>query len=410
MKVCFVSHSSEYGGAERAMIETMDALMGRGVECFVLLHGTGPLSRELNDRNIPFHVLPFGYWMGWETTSLRTRMKGIIKSLAASFSAARRIRGWGCDVICTNTITICTGAVASAILRLPHVWYIQEFGYEDHGLVFYLGQRLSLKIMNAFSAAYVACSVSVADKYRQWLTPSKVKVSYYSMHSVRALMGPEEGRDSSIPVSPRAGCFRCAIVGKIIEGKNQEDAVRAARELVKTGVKIELLIVGGESQYRKYLDRLVHESGLTDFVKFVGYVQNPLRIMQDSDVILVCSRSEAFGRVTVEGMLAGKPVIGARSGGTSELIGDGFNGFLYTPGNFAELADRIRYLHDNPEAAARLGRNGRNWASARFNRDRHGREILSLLSSLPDRKSLGRSIEHGVNSGWSSTLPRNRPA
>ncbi len=80
-----------------------------------------------------------------------------------------------------------------------------------------------------------------------------------------------------------------------------------------------------------------------------------------SHVALMCSHSEAFGRVTVEAIKFGLPVIGANSDGTRELIREGWNGLLYPRGQLAELADRIDRLYWDQELRARLGENGREW-------------------------------------------------
>jgi len=97
-----------------------------------------------------------------------------------------------------------------------------------------------------------------------------------------------------------------------------------------------------------------------------------------ADLVVVCSRDEAFGRVTVEAMKAGKPVIGARSGGTAELIREGENGLLYTPGEVAELAGAIRRVAHDRILAGRLAECGRGWASETFTSDRYG-ELFALV-------------------------------
>jgi glycosyltransferase involved in cell wall biosynthesis len=78
-------------------------------------------------------------------------------------------------------------------------------------------------------------------------------------------------------------------------------------------------------------------------------------------------------------MRAGKPVIGARSGGTQELIQDGFNGFLYTVGDYQELAQKIRYLYEHPAVGKQIGENGQQWATKQFTQARYGEEIYTLL-------------------------------
>jgi glycosyltransferase involved in cell wall biosynthesis len=80
----------------------------------------------------------------------------------------------------------------------------------------------------------------------------------------------------------------------------------------------------------------------------------------------VTSRCEAFGRVTVEAMRAGVPVIGTDAGGTPELVADGATGLLYRPGDAGALAAAIARLMDAPGLAMRLGEAGRVWATPRF--------------------------------------------
>jgi glycosyltransferase involved in cell wall biosynthesis len=101
----------------------------------------------------------------------------------------------------------------------------------------------------------------------------------------------------------------------------------------------------------------------------------------------MCSRKEAFGRVTVEGMKAGKPVIGANSGGTKELIKDRYNGFLYTFGDYHELAEKVKYLCQHPDEARQMGENGKQWALEKFNIEHYTEEVLTVLRRLIGKKN-----------------------
>lgn len=168
-----------------------------------------------------------------------------------------------------------------------------------------------------------------------------------------------------------------------MEGKRQEDAIRAIAALSHMGVRAELDIVGdGSPQYQQYLQAIVTENKLEQYVRFIGYVENAFPLMQNADVVLVCSRCEAFGRVTVEGMRAGKPVIGTRSGGTQELIDNGVNGFLYTAEDYKDLAEKIKYLYEHSAVAKQMGENGRKWSDEQFTEARYGHEIYMLLRQV----------------------------
>jgi len=72
MKVCFVSHSAAKGGAERALLELLETLKDRGVECYVLLPSDGPLCDDLRVLGVDQYVLPYQWWMG------KTRLYGSV--------------------------------------------------------------------------------------------------------------------------------------------------------------------------------------------------------------------------------------------------------------------------------------------------------------------------------------------
>jgi glycosyltransferase involved in cell wall biosynthesis len=94
------------------------------------------------------------------------------------------------------------------------------------------------------------------------------------------------------------------------------------------------LIVGevvGEGKIDQ-LKALAHDLGVADRVEFWGYIDDPYKAYLASDAVLMCSKNEAMGRVTVEAMSACRPVIGYDQAGTSEIIEHGRTGLLYRGG------------------------------------------------------------------------------
>lgn len=406
LKVCFVSHSAGLAGAERSLLELAETLTKMGTECSVIVPYKGPLFQELKSRGIDATGVPFTWWMGSRSplTSHRIRarfsspsiifrmIRTLLNLLTIPFIAAQ-IGLRRCDLVYTNTITICVGAVAARLLGRPHVWNIREFGFEDFGLVFDLGERFSLRVMDQLSSIVLANSQAVAAKFAPYFPPNKVRVVYSAVVASQ----PNSKGDYRLPV-PSGTSVRCVIVGLVRRAKGQEDAVLAVNELRRIGLHPVLWIVGSalDREYEAHLRRLIKDLRLEAFVKFLGEMSNPFPAMLQSDVVLVCSRHEAFGRVTVEGMLAGKPVIGTRSGGTLELVREGFNGLLYHPGDYGELALKIRYLHEHPSQALQMGQNGRDWAQARFGKTRVAEEVLSVLGeTLAEWRQRERNRKRG---------------
>ena len=74
---------------------------------------------------------------------------------------------------------------------------------------------------------------------------------------------------------------------------------------------------------------------------YLGEVTDIKKLLIDKHIVSVCSSKEAFGRVTVEAMLAGCLVIGADSGGTSSILNDQNYGFLYTPDNLESYVEKL---------------------------------------------------------------------
>ncbi len=374
MNICLLSHSAEKGGAGRSLMETVEALATRGARCLVVMPEAGELNAELEKRGIDFQIVPFKPWLaGW--LPVRGRLARVIPNAKAILRLLWLFSIRKIDVVYTNTAVLYVGAIAARLAGLPHVWHVREFGYEDHGLSFDIGEKRAIRLIGRLSSVVVANSQAVAKKYGQAIPSSKIKVIY------QGIRDESENALLNLPAPQR---FRCLIAGSIHEGKGQIDAIEAVAQLVKSNVDVELQICGriSSSGYFNFLKERVKVHQLDSRVSFETQADQAWPYYRAANVVLVCSRCEAFGRVTVEAMLAGKPVIGTRSGGTPELIREGFNGMLYEPGHAEELADKIRALYANKKEGERLCENGRQWALKQFDPGVYGDAVFQVVMQV----------------------------
>jgi glycosyltransferase involved in cell wall biosynthesis len=327
-------------------------------------------------------------WASRERISRLGQLRALLNIAAKSLLIARQAARWGCDILYSNTATICVGALAAAVLGLPHVWHLHEFG-PRMGLRLIFGERWSHRVVNRLSSLVIAPSHAVAAEAGTWLQNAPLRVIYCSMHfALRAgdVTQPSRRLSRGRPALAEAGTngkYRCLLSGAMAENKRQEDAVLALAELRRRQVEAELLLIGeGDGEYGRRLLNLVAQSHLQDRVRFLGQVDDPMPELRAADVALVCSGAEGFGRATVEAMLAGKPVIGADNTATAELIHHGVNGLLYHTGDAQDLAAKIHYLYRHPDVASQLGSNGQAWAQRVFTRHRYREELLPLLTEL----------------------------
>jgi glycosyltransferase involved in cell wall biosynthesis len=119
-----------------------------------------------------------------------------------------------------------------------------------------------------------------------------------------------------------------------------------------------------------------------DGVRFIGYLDDPTPYYCHADVALMCSSDEAFGRVTVEAMKLGLPVIGIDSGGTNEIIVDGRTGYLIPPNDPSALAGKLRRFWADEEMRSELGRQAQADALERFSPIQAMNELLEVCRAV----------------------------
>lgn len=370
MKVVLVSHSAaDGGGAELALLELVRGLRAHPeYDLHVVLPSTGPLLDRLRALGVGTSVER--YLWGWVCgpTSFAPRLRRAAGHAAGVLRLARLLRRLDADVVVTNTVVIPGAAVAARLLRTPHVWCIHEFGRRDHGFSFDVGFARSLRIVARLSQVVVVNSRAVAEEVKSHAAPRSLRLIQYGVDLAGGSRG--EVRDDALLI----------LVGTKSPGKGQEDAIRALALLREGGHAVKLRLVGGgDPRYAAALADLAGSLHVEDAVEFLPVTPDVVGEFTSAGVALVCSRAEAFGRVTVEAMKCGTPVIGARSAGTAELIRDGWNGLLYEPGDASDLAAKISLLLENRQLGERLGETGRVWALEQFSVERYAERFAAVL-------------------------------
>ena len=124
------------------------------------------------------------------------------------------------------------------------------------------------------------------------------------------------------------------------------------------------LVFAGDGPLRKNLAKDAVDRGLAKKIIFTGWRDDMARVLSVFDVFCLPSLNEGMGRVLVEAMALGKPVVASDAGGIPDLIIPGKNGILVPPQDPEELARQIRFLIENREEREKLGRAGKEMASA----------------------------------------------
>lgn len=169
-------------------------------------------------------------------------------------------------------------------------------------------------------------------------------------------------------------------VGHPFNIKGVDVLIKAFNQLSDDFAHIRLKIVGHCEDMERYKTlangnrRIEFHSGM-DYDKIIPEFEG-------CKLFVLPSRSESMGRVLLEAMACGKPVIGSAVGGIPEIIKDGVNGFLFESENCEMLAERIRRVLADDELAARMGEAGYRTAAERYSPERYAALYHAFLSSL----------------------------
>jgi glycosyltransferase involved in cell wall biosynthesis len=412
LSLCLFAHTGDLGGAERSLLELVDELVAdHGVICSVVVPFRGPLVETLERVGASCIVSEYAWWCKGEDdqrsdAEMQQRMSSSIVNIIEDVCPT--LVQIDPDVIWTQTLTIPWGAVAASLTCKPHVWSICEYGEKDHGLKFvWPFGRVVADIAQSSDLIY-ANSRGVADYLFQDMLSDRVRVLYrhISISSYHA----DDVRPSFFR---RANAVKLGIFATVAASKGQEDIILATAELVTRGRNAELLIAGGDSgPYCEHLRVLATQLQIADRVHFCGLLADPYPAMEACDVVVICSRNEAFGRVAVEAMLLCKPVVYPAAGAFMEYMIDGETGLSYPSGDIVALASRLEELIDDPDQRRSLGERAGADAAQRFTRERYGREAYQALVDLRSRVPASRSMPTVLASAVANTIEslKNRAA
>ena len=139
--------------------------------------------------------------------------------------------------------------------------------------------------------------------------------------------------------------IKILLPGRLTGWKGHSVLVKAIAQVIKSVQnKIEVLFVGPDENLalKKRLKDQIESLNMTEIFHFIGSSDEMANIYALSDIVISSSTDpEAFGRIAVEAQSMGKFVIASNHGGSVETVIDNETGYLYSPQNHEELADRI---------------------------------------------------------------------
>jgi len=322
LRILHVIQELGTGGAERILVSAYRGARDAGHTVSVAA-APGPLAAELDEQPYPLPIVGRRPW----------------RVPAAALAVRRAVGATRPDVVHAHnpTMALAAGLVTRRGRKPPGLVNVHGVPEEDW--------PTAVRLVRLSGLAPVACGPGVAAALAEHdCTP---------FATVPNAVGPAPPPAGGEELKLKPGTRLVLAVGRLVEQKNQELAIRAI-----ASVPDAVLAIAGDGPLRPRLERVASEVGTDGRVRFLGVRPDVRELMGAADAIVLSSRWEGLPLSALEALASGTPLVATSVRGLRELVVDEQDALL-VPEEPEALAAGLRRVLDDPELAARLSEAGK---------------------------------------------------
>jgi glycosyltransferase involved in cell wall biosynthesis len=203
--------------------------------------------------------------------------------------------------------------------------------------------------------------------------PEKITVIY---NGVDGPLGPENNSPAG-PVALTHGVV-LGTAGRLSAEKGMEWAILLAHDLKEKKLDFTLLIAG-EGPLMHNLTKKSRDLGLTDHIRFCGFIVDMDRFYRSIDLFILTSEWEGCSNVILEAMEKGLPVVAFNNSSIPEMVEHNTTGFLVGNKNGCELAEKVEILIREPDLRIKFGAAGKQWVREKYDLNRSFDMLIKLI-------------------------------
>jgi glycosyltransferase involved in cell wall biosynthesis len=345
-KILFIVTQSEFGGAQRYIFE-MGRLLDRNKYQIKAAAGSGDgeLFRKLEEISVPSKHL-----------EKMKRAPNPFQVISAIKEMRDTIKTERPDVLflCSTTAGI-LGSLAAISLKTKVIYRIGGWAFNDprpfwQNSLISLAERATSRLKNAIIVnSEFDWRIAVKKKIA---SPEKIVKIYNGLNPDSLEFYSKEEARSKLNLNESGRIV--GTVANFYKTKGLEHLIKAAKEIIKENSQTKFVIVG-EGRLRSKLEKMIKKYGLENNVFLKGRIPNAYKHLKAFDAFVLPSLKEGFPWIILEAMAAELPIIATKVGALPEIINDKEDGLLVEPGSSQELAERIKELLKNPDAARAMG-------------------------------------------------------
>ncbi len=377
MQILFLDQSGNLGGAELCLLDLAKFYRD---SCLVGLFVEGSFQKALENHQIAVNILSTQQLEIRKDSNFWQSISNVEQIIPLISKVAQLSRDR--DLIYANTQkALVVGAIASFISGKPLVYHLHDilslehFSQTNRLIAVFLANRFASLVIANSQATKTAFIESGGKEQLVQVVYNGFDLDRYHIDSDRITQLRQE-----LNLQER---YVIGHFSRLSPWKGQHILIEALTHCPEATAILVGDALFGEDEYVAQLHQQVKDLKLGDRVRFLGFRTDIPQLMSMCDLVAHTSTSpEPFGRVIVEAMLCGKPIIAAAAGGAIELIERDRTGWLTTPKDVQELADTINQCRQQPEKTKAIAQAGKAAASKRFNLSNIEQQIDRLLKLL----------------------------
>ena len=388
LRTVVVFHLADVTGPAKSLRPRLEAIARWGGGLDVLAPGEGSLARAYGDLGY-VSALPYASLTVPRTPREAARA---VRSFARDVGLFRReLRRRRPDVVVVVTTALPAALIAARLEHIPTVVYVGEtFPSRDtDGTVRWLGGRVIARLCEALADRLVCCSETVAGQFNRLGSAVTIYPGISRDHAEgdRAGFRARYGLEAASPV--------IAVVGNLTAGRGQDTAVRALA-LIRERLPGAQLVIAGlpprpiDEAFAASVHDLASELGVERSVVFTGFVERVADVYAAADVVVNPARfNEPFGRVALEALTAGRPVVASAVGAIPEVLRDGRDALLVPSDDPVALAEAVSRFVEDPALRDRLVAEGSRRVRSEFGEEAGVEAFERVIADVLEQRSGG---------------------
>lgn len=375
-----------WGGVENHTLNRYQKLLEHGYDAHFLVVKQSPMEQRLVQLKLPFHV----YSSVWPSVY---ELEEDIYQTCAKYNIN--------IVLCNTKDNLIASLLVARKLPIKIVYFKHMPNSDNYPL---------RKDLIRGIAGVVGVSSQIAEQIRSVNETDRLGIGlieyippFISEDKFLVFKPSNQARDEfflqefNLKLKPYPLICTIGNMYKNLKHKNYSLLFQAVEKLVFEKHKPVEVVLAGDGSRRKFLEKLVEEKNLQDYVHFLGFTQKTSELLFYADMHVLPSYEEAFGQVHIEAGLMKKPALGATGTGADDAIVHEKTGLIFKNDDCDDLVASIEKIIDNPDFGRQLGQQAYTFVRENFSNEATYEKLDKFLVAVAGKERKTRLVTNLAN-------------